>query len=317
MTLCRVSLAQRESRSLPGGMLWPMKPAKSTTGKTPSKRPSKVRAKPSDAVHLSPLESPAHSHLEPFDRTQYSTLPMLSLAETVALGTALLNALESALPGVRPEPVQESANELRALLATRPSAKAKPAAGAHPSPRDADAEMDNAWGALIERLKSYARLPAELYPKSRRAVELLEILAPDGLSVLRLAYAKQWSVLEPRVRALNATELRRDVALLVGEDFVAEATRAFDQYGRSLGITESVPVPTKQPDPAQSLRALRETLSELIFQLAASANARKPASITQARAALRPVDEFRAAVARRTLQNTKRGRPSEPPPAEG
>src|SRR5262249_2394463 len=170
--------------------------------------------------------------------------------------------------------------------------------GATLDPRPIDTMADNAWRNLHDRLAAYAALPIEHHPEAARAADLVGALFPDGLSFLKLDYSSQWAEPESPRPPQNPDELDPDMSRLAGPAFLTEVRRCHVLYGEVIGATKPkerrAPVPLSEP-----LRALTQSLIAMCAQLVALYYEGDGIQRSQVRAALRPIDEFRAAALRR------------------
>ena len=249
-----------------------------------------------------------------FDASAYVRPPIIDVGSGIALGIALL----SALPKEAPPDIKKSAQKLRKSVVVLQSAWEK--AGGPNGPRDkrpADQATDNAWSCLHGRLSDYASLPAAHYPKAARAQAIVDQLFPDGLTFLQLPYATEWAESDRRLTRIEKNNLADDIDTIAGAEFLAEVRRAHADYGHVLGITKA----SKSEAPenlAEPLRALGKAIAHYALKLAGLAGDSGDA-LRMARAALRPIDEHRAALARRASSGGKSDTPEplteELPPA--
>jgi hypothetical protein len=229
------------------------------------------------------------------DPALYTRLPVLDVPGGVALGIALLAALDTSLPPA----VRNAAKRVRVAVialqgqwAEQRAAEQQPT----PNPRPADLRIDRGWSAIGRRLEALVDLPI---PQAARAARLHQQLFPSGLSFLTLAYQKQWAESEQRLEQIDKQKLDAELGELVGDFVLAEVRAAHEDYGRALGITrakDDAPSPTRVVD---ALRELRDAMAAYGLQLVAAAYA-KPELASVVRKALRPIDDMRATQARRS-----------------
>jgi len=160
-------------------------------------------------------------------------------------------------------------------------------------PRPYDAALDRAWAAMVARLMAWAQLPEERSPEVARAAEVVAVVAPDGLAVLKLPYRLQWSSLKARLDEVHERGLDDALAALAGDAFVAEVRERFEDYGRVLGITEAPADEEAQVNLSALLRAAQARLNDYVIQVLATTDADDPATVRAAREALRPILETR------------------------
>jgi hypothetical protein len=229
-----------------------------------------------------------------FDLALYVRAPMMDVASGVALGVSLL----SAVPAGSPATVKAAAKKLRGSVVTLQSAWG---AAATPTPsgkkRAADSASDNAWGCLESRLAGYARLPASEYPKVARASAIHSALFPDGLAFLTLPYKAQWAEGGQRLKRIDEQGYSDDINDIAGAEFLKEVKKTHEVYGKVLGVTqaEELPLDIRLTDP---LRAVGQAIVDYALQLLAHASADASAAAS-VRKALKPIDDQRAASARR------------------
>jgi hypothetical protein len=163
--------------------------------------------------------------------------------------------------------------------------------------RAADSATDNGWGCLESRLSAYARLPATEYPKAPRALEIHSALFPTGLDFLTLSYKTQWAQGERRLKLIQDSGFASDIDLLAGSEFLAEVKRTHKVYGDAVGVTKPEELPP-EVGLVELLRAVARALVEYSLQLLAYAS-NTPGAEASVRKALKPIDDQRAASARR------------------
>ena len=228
------------------------------------------------------------------DLSLYVRAPVVDMAGAVALGVSLL----SAMPKGAPPPVQSAAKKLRgSVIALQSAWGASTAPAPAVNKRAADLAMDVAWGCLEARLGAYARLPAAHHPKSARAAEIHEALFAEGLDFLTLPFKSQWAEGQKRLDLIKEKGYAADVEALAGQEFLAEVKRAHKVYGEALGITkaeEAVP----DVELAEPRREVGRSIVDYALQLLAYMSD-VPKAEGAVRKALKPIDDQRAAAARR------------------
>ena len=247
-----------------------------------------------------------------FDPTPYQKIPVLDVAGLVALGLRL----QAELPKALPEPARAQAKKMRTALADLQEAHGKiPAPAASRAHRKAaDQRIDNAWGALFDRLSPWRRLPAESSPDVERATQIINRIFPEGLTFLSLAYESEWVESSRRLTTLADEGLMGTLESLVGKPFVTELLAAHAHYGETLGMTgarqESAQETTSLREPMDALRKAMAAYSRALVGLVDEDDV---ASITRVEKALSPLIEARRS------STTPKGTGNEPnqPPAEG
>lgn len=240
-----------------------------------------------------------------FDPAQYARLPRFDVVAGIALCRQLVSTLNALTPEEAQslrrstERLQHEANSLQQVWLEQQSA------GVTPEPAPVDQMADTAWRLLHDRLLAYATLPSDLHPEAVRAAEILGALFPSGLSFLALDYEQQWREAESRIQLAKNNQLIADIHRLAGTAFWVEVERCHQLYGRAIGAAQptiqSPPTPISLP-----LRAMTQALLSLCAQLVALYFTGDGQQRKLVRFALRPVDEFRAAV----LQKVRASKPA-------
>jgi hypothetical protein len=242
-----------------------------------------------------------------FDPIPYVRPPILDVASGVALGVALL----SAAPKGAPEGVRKAARKVRKeTLALQAAWGKSDASPAPPDKRKADMRIDNAWGILLDRLDSYASLPAADFPKAARAREICDAISPKDREWLKLPYGAEWAESDKRLKKIDAEGLAADIDTLAGPEFLVEVRRAHEAYGIAIGVTKA-PEEAPPVNLADPLRALSRAVARYGLVIAAMVD-EDAASVATARRALKPIDDHRDGQARRSAAGT-RGEETPPP----
>ncbi|MEM9454642.1 MAG: hypothetical protein AAGF11_10720 [Myxococcota bacterium] len=270
-------------------------------------RPSGVRA----SVLADEKSASMFEDLADLDPAHYTRLPVLNVASGVSLGIALLAATDASLPEAVSEAavvVRERVVQLQARWAEQREAERQPSNNARP----ADIRLDRAWSAVGRRLEP---LRSMAIPQAEQASALHSALFPTGLSFLTLAFAKQWAESQQRLDQIEQQGLTAALHQLVGEFVLDEVKAAHEAYGRVLGITDAKEAKAVPAKVAEALADLRDAMAVYCLQLVATAYA-KPDTAPLIRKALRPVDDLRAALKRRTnAQGRDEGGSSDEPGA--
>lgn len=245
-----------------------------------------------------------------FDISLYIRPPQLNVASSVGLGTALV----AAVPKKAPANVIKAAKRVRTCVLAMQAAWKKADGVVKPAdPRPADHVMDNAWSTCEQRLDAYAHLPIERHPKAKRAAEIHATLFGDGMGWLTKPYLEEWGESDKRLKRIAEGKLEKELALLVGEEFVAEVKHAHARYGETIGVTKKKDGGAVEPAQLQEpLRAVASAVTFYATQVAAMVDPDEPSTATLARAALQPIDLLRAAQSGR---RAVRGGGADVPPA--
>ena len=228
--------------------------------------------------------------------TDMITLPRLSVADAVALATALL--ARSADAGTLPAAIQRAADQTSqrlALLRDLVRGNAEIVGQSPAAMRASDRALDAAWGALSDFTNAFVRLSQTMPDASHdssyagdagdasdadevnRALIadarlLRDALFYDGLRFLRRKFREQWVESQTRLDIIASRELEPVIERLGGAAIVATVRRMHHHYGEALGITAEA----EERNPARvtdALLALRNSLRSYVLQVAAHADA--------------------------------------------
>lgn len=158
--------------------------------------------------------------------------------------------------------------------------------------KDEDRRFDAAWGAVQGQLAAWARL--DYTPPGQMAAGLLTSLFADGLIFLTRSYEDQWVESKRRLDRIDEEGLEESLTSLVHPDLLAHVRAAHDALGEGLGVGE---VPLEIPDGRallEALRALSLEISGYARVLAGSVDVRDDESVQRFRAAMAPLDAYRA-----------------------
>ncbi len=158
--------------------------------------------------------------------------------------------------------------------------------------RPAQRECSIAWTTVVERVRLATRIPAARYPRHAAAEALYDLLAPDGLEVVKLPFRSQWTTQDTRLRLVGEHGLMADLGAVAGEFFVDELVRSHTECGRVLGITESRKT-HEDVNLAEFLRALNLAITDYVLQVLPYGQRDKPETLRAVQRALEPIDEAR------------------------
>lgn len=242
-----------------------------------------------------------------FDPTAYARAPKLDVAGAVTLAIQLLTNV----PKSPPTPVKKAAQILRKRTVTLQSVwKERDRIAKPEDPRPIDVMADGAMGRLHGRIDDYAGLPADRYPLSARAQQLAKSLFPDGLAFLTTDFASQWSETEKKLQRIDEEGLAKEIDQIAGPEFLAEVRRIHKLYGEAIGATRSRSK-AEVPSLVKPLRDVSQAITGYAIQLVAVLMdaGTDAAKRTAARAALAPLDNYRAAAARREARRSSEATP--------
>lgn len=174
--------------------------------------------------------------------------------------------------------------------------------------RPMDKATDGVWNSTFQRCETYSSLPADRYPNAARAAALVQTLFPDGMGFLSDGYDQQYAVMDKVIARIVEKGLRGELEAIAGADFVAELFRTHAIYGEAIGATKKKQDRVEAPQLLQPLLGLAKAIGAYSFQVAAWHQGTRDEAVRKtARAALLPIDEYRAAQARRSPDRTDKG----------
>jgi hypothetical protein len=264
-----------------------------------------------DALPLSSLAMTADLP----DPSLYARAPLM----TVEAGMMLCRTLAAAKPKSSPNAVKKAATKLLTVADAAQNAlvlrQKELFKVSEDDARVIDQAGDGSWGALRMRIEAFAMLPPS-HPDAKRAAELLTILfGSEGLSFLKLTYGEQWATADTILKRIDRDGLQKDIDPIAGPAFLAHVRNQHVAYG---AMVQAV----MRRDDATSVnlnehvRAMGRAIVDYSTKVLAMLDEDVPESIMTVREALRPLDAYREAAARR---NTKPGASPEAsqPPGEG
>lgn len=239
---------------------------------------------------------------QPLDLTAYVTAPRLSVPAAVALGIALL----AARPKPAPALVRRAATRLRGSVLELQQQWRRHMDAGQPlavAPRAVDHRVDRAFRAMSMGLQAIMHLSPEAGPDVELAEAIHQRLFPDGLRFLNLPHPQQWAHCDRLLTTFDEDEaLLVDVERLVHASILAEVRASTEAYGVVLGITAARP-PIEPVSLSAPLDAVRSAIVAYALQIVAL-QSDDPTRLPAARKALAPIDQLRAAQARRGQGST-------------
>lgn len=231
---------------------------------------------------------------EPFDATPYVRPPVVDIATAIGLSCQLL----SNIPKKASAPVLAAARKLRkATVHAQTVWGAAIEVDASSAKRPADIIVDNAWGALEQRIAGYARLPANEYPLAAKAQEIHDALFAN-MNFLTLEYTAEWAEGEARLTKIDKEGLAANIDKIAGPDFLSHLRVAHAAYGKVLGATTAQ---HKKPAPrvVDALNDLKRGIVQLAINIIAGIDEDVPTTVATAQSMLEPLDQLRAAQSRK------------------
>jgi hypothetical protein len=280
----------------------PKAKARAATKANPSAR-AKPTPRPNAKRHAAKAETPA-SHGR-FDRAGYD-LPVMDLAEAIALATALLAARPAkAAPAVVEEGKRVAAarDRARAVQGKQDGRSASVDARAY------DVAMDRAWATFVRRIQDHVELPPARRTHAADVARIYGIVS--DLSILKLNYLAEFAQIGARLDSLKREGLLEVARELAGAAFVDEVLRCHGEYGQALGLMPAASTTADVVvDRGEARLALVEAIAEYTVQVMAQARAGRSESWAPVAKALGPIAELRA-----RQQRAHRAPPAPPPRA--
>jgi hypothetical protein len=229
------------------------------------------------------------------NRSQYQTNPITSVQTAPPLADAMVRAVSAAAPPA----VKKAATALgqsSARLSAAGSDRQAQELVINDNAVGADLNLDHAWAALHGRATAATLLFAEQFSQARRAQELLARLFPEGLSFLQLPYDQQLNASSTLLRRIADEKLAKEIDEVCGPEYLANVRACHEQYQVQLSKAELAPQRTNL---RELLREVNAGIEALVVQVLAWADPSDPPSVAGAKAILKPLDDFRAANARK------------------
>lgn len=243
------------------------------------------------------------------DYNRYVPLPIFDAAG----GRALCRALVAAHPRGLPAKVKKLLEQLKDADAALGEYWRYADLAEVDVKRPADLALDRAWGAFHERVRVHSEMPPERVKNAPEAKALLATLFPTGLQFLKLPYVEEWAESEKRLERIRDEGLDRALDRIAGPEYLAEVRHCHKIYGAVLRITVRTEPDKVAPSGLERLRELRKVMQRYVSNLVVLADEEELEPLV--RAALAPIDEFRAqAGARRAKADDDRDEPPAPNP---
>ncbi|HEU4403849.1 MAG TPA: hypothetical protein VFS43_00940 [Polyangiaceae bacterium] len=250
------------------------------------------------------------------------SLPLLSAANALTLGTRLITAAEARRVRLTPT-LTKAVERLAASVETLRTSRMRLDEVAAVDPGAAfaaDVRVDAACGGFYGFLQGWARLPPG--PGAERAAiaqRLLERLYPQGLSFTQLPFVTQWAEVQKLLDRARRPENGALIAQLGGEVFVEAIGDAFEAYGEALQVTRERAEVKASVRVREPLDALTLALRSYVLQVTAHADAGggegDPEARELAEALLAPLVAWQAGGGRKG--KAAEGSGDEPAPGEG
>ncbi|MDB5216990.1 MAG: hypothetical protein JWO86_4917 [Myxococcaceae bacterium] len=258
--------------------------------KTHAKAKSHAKAKARPAAPRSLVG--VATHAERFERQAYD-VPVLDLAEAVALATALLAVKPAKATAII---VEEAKRVAAARDRARSVQKTNGAHGATTDARAYDVAMDRAWATFVRRIQDHVELPGPRDASTADALRIFSIVS--DLSILKLNFLAEFAQIGARLDALKREGLLDVAGRLTGPVFLEEVLRCHGEYGQALGLMPAGPQGDAVIDRGEARNALAEAIAEYAVQVMAQARAGRHDSWAPVQKALKPIMDLRLRRAR-------------------
>jgi hypothetical protein len=252
----------------------------------------------------------ATTPVAPFDPHLYTRAPAGNLATAIVLAQALV----AACPDIMPPPVKKAVKQLAKIAANAQQAWAdrQRALGVVPDAdsRALDQEADGAWGNLRARLLGYAGLSPALFPRARRAQEIVDSLFGDGgLGFLRDAYILQWSTMNVLLKRIDNEGMAADIDKLAGPEFLQHIRNVHPRY--EAMVQASLQREAGAENLLEHVRLIQRAIVAYATRVCGTVEDDDDASAETARDALAAIDKMRV-----TASNKRGGAASPDAPAD-
>ncbi len=250
-----------------------------------------------------------------FDLGAYTTVPHLDVPSQIALGRQLLAAAPLDLPPQAETCKRRLFTETRALEQGYQAAQDE---SPGPLRRPVDQCADTTWISLKSRLDPYTWLDEERFPDAGLAKSFTRRLFPSGLSFTQLEYGAQWAEASWRIKLIADEGLEPELRRLCGDVFVDELQRWHKEYGKMVGTVAARRGADNKARPRPNLAELRRQAMQAAVAWQMQLVALHLAGHPEARAALRPTDDYRAKLAAgsKATPTPAPEDPSPPPPSQ-
>lgn len=245
------------------------------------------------------MEAPAvarrSAHAQP-DPVSYLRFPNPDVAGGLTLAKILLQrAPKASSPAVR-----KAASLVAIAVVALEEKWTRQVATASRNLRPLARRAGAAWSAIRDRLLTYESF-AEGNSDRSRAMKIHDLLFADGLEFLTLTLTRQHAESERRLKQIDERGLGKELEQLVGPRFVAALRATHQAFGDELGVSKPS-LPVTPVFVVEQLRALTEAISDYALQWLALGR-HDPEKREAVAIALSPIDEFRAAAARRVASD--------------
>lgn len=236
---------------------------------------------------------------ETFDPSLYTSAPRMTLESGIALARALVAACPKTMPSRIHKAAQrlaDATDNAQTKLARRQKALSSIS---DEDRRLIDQAGDASWGALRSRLSAYSMLPPNEYADAHRAGALVTVLFGDqGLAFLTESFPVQWTTADTILKRIKDDNLAADINRIAGPEFLENVRKRHERYGV---MVQSILIKSNelQVDLGVEVRALGSAIVAYATKVCAHVEDDDAKSMSEARAALQPIDSHREANAKK------------------
>jgi hypothetical protein len=154
----------------------------------------------------------------------------------------------------------------------------------------------NDWTAFYQALAAKARVPSRVSDVGHRAQKLEESLFPDGVSFTKLPAESAWSEGKRRITRIDDEELAREIADLIGEEFVTAARDSTSTLADAIGTGAADHTTPSSTGVSERLLKFGRAVGRYGRLLVGDCDEDDPASVERFLKAMAPIDVHRAAM---------------------
>lgn len=252
-----------------------------------------------------------------FDASIYVRSPNVSIATGIALAKSLVRECPKSMPAS----VKKACKKLSAVCEAAQGAWAdrqrEMGALSDGDSRLIDQEADTVWGALRGRLRDFASLPFDRYPRAQRASELVVVLfGADELNFLKTKFTVQYETMDTILKRIGADNLENDINELAGPEFLDQIRHVHPRY-EAMVRTMIMREEGSGQNLLEHVRNLQRAVVEYAIKVCGTVDEDDdPQSAVVARRALLPIEKFRADVGTKVGKSGAEGGGGEAAPVE-
>jgi hypothetical protein len=153
--------------------------------------------------------------------------------------------------------------------------------------------LDAAYGGIYARLTSAAKLPAGFGDIAARAAAVLDAVLADGLGFLVNDAETKYAESERRLQVIEEKGLAAEIDRAAGAGFLDALKGAHAALAEALGMG-ATPVHFARTELLDAVTELAQSVGDYGLQVAAQVDRYDAASVARFRAAMMPIDRFRA-----------------------